>query len=130
MRLFVASNFDSRIEVYDISAETPTLLQTFIGSGLFLGVGAMVFVPSLDALLLLSGGTGQILQIDTATGARSTFLADDNFRSDMVYDAQSDVLITALANGMIQFVDPNNACLLYTSPSPRDATLSRMPSSA
>ena len=27
--------------------------------------------------------------------------------------------------------DPvNNACLLYTSPSPRDATLSRMPSSA
>ena len=25
---------------------------------------------------------------------------------------------------------PYNACLLYTSPSPRDATLSRMPSSA
>ena len=24
----------------------------------------------------------------------------------------------------------NNSCLLYTSPSPRDATLSRMPSSA
>ena len=26
--------------------------------------------------------------------------------------------------------DKNNHCLLYTSPSPRDATLSRMPSSA
>ena len=26
--------------------------------------------------------------------------------------------------------DVNNGCLLYTSPSPRDATLSRMPSSA
>ena len=25
---------------------------------------------------------------------------------------------------------PNDVCLLYTSPSPRDATLSRMPSSA
>ena len=25
---------------------------------------------------------------------------------------------------------PSNSCLLYTSPSPRDATLSRMPSSA
>ena len=25
---------------------------------------------------------------------------------------------------------PNQSCLLYTSPSPRDATLSRMPSSA
>ena len=27
-------------------------------------------------------------------------------------------------------VDPNKACLLYTSPSPRDRTRSRMPSSA
>ena len=27
-------------------------------------------------------------------------------------------------------VDGNTTCLLYTSPSPRDATLSRMPSSA
>ena len=26
--------------------------------------------------------------------------------------------------------DPHDGCLLYTSPSPRDATLSRMPSSA
>ena len=30
-----------------------------------------------------------------------------------------------------EFLDPYiQACLLYTSPSPRDATLSRMPSSA
>ena len=28
------------------------------------------------------------------------------------------------------YYQPNNFCLLYTSPSPRDATLSRMPSSA
>ena len=27
-------------------------------------------------------------------------------------------------------VNPSQSCLLYTSPSPRDATLSRMPSSA
>ena len=30
---------------------------------------------------------------------------------------------------IVVWVD-NEACLLYTSPSPRDATLSRMPSSA
>ena len=29
-----------------------------------------------------------------------------------------------------QFVEDDTSCLLYTSPSPRDATLSRMPSSA
>ena len=33
--------------------------------------------------------------------------------------------------GILQVVfDPDTPCLLYTSPSPRDATLSRMPSSA
>ena len=32
--------------------------------------------------------------------------------------------------GYISFVNESTACLLYTSPSPRDATLSRMPSSA
>ena len=29
-----------------------------------------------------------------------------------------------------EFLNQTNYCLLYTSPSPRDATLSRMPSSA
>ena len=37
-----------------------------------------------------------------------------------IVDAIAEVRMTALAN----------ICLLYTSPSPRDATLSRMPSSA
>ena len=32
--------------------------------------------------------------------------------------------------GLGRFVNPRYLCLLYTSPSPRDATLSRMPSSA
>ena len=51
------------------------------------------------------------------------------------------VLLTQLAVGGINFapkaaafkgnkINPIKGCLLYTSPSPRDATLSRMPSSA
>ena len=39
---------------------------------------------------------------------------------------QSESMDSAI-NGLLQSLDP---CLLYTSPSPRDATLSRMPSSA
>ena len=35
-----------------------------------------------------------------------------------------------LADKLEKFVHRDNSCLLYTSPSPRDATLSRMPSSA
>ena len=34
------------------------------------------------------------------------------------------------AFAMIKDLEYNEVCLLYTSPSPRDATLSRMPSSA
>ena len=29
-----------------------------------------------------------------------------------------------------RYIDPSNTCLLYTSPSPRDLSTSRMPSSA
>ena len=37
---------------------------------------------------------------------------------------------TVLSQHMSSNHDPSHVCLLYTSPSPRDATLSRMPSSA
>ena len=51
---------------------------------------------------------------------------------------KSDVVVGKLNNAKVYcvndqplFFDPNGkGCLLYTSPSPRDATLSRMPSSA
>ena len=38
--------------------------------------------------------------------------------------------VLALADQLASFTNIRNTCLLYTSPSPRDATLSRMPSSA
>ena len=45
--------------------------------------------------------------------------------------AQTPYFMTGLVIGMaFAFLGLNTICLLYTSPSPRDATLSRMPSSA
>ena len=38
--------------------------------------------------------------------------------------------IVLLGGGTTRIVDPSGNCLLYTSPSPRDGLLSRMPSSA
>ena len=72
----------------------------------------MVFMKAFSAtavgfVLLLSGqNPGAILPVETALS------------SDKV-----EVPVRAA-------VSQNEVCLLYTSPSPRDATLSRMPSSA
>ena len=52
--------------------------------------------------------------------------------SNRAYVQRVDVDLGALASSLTRPLGEadNNACLLYTSPSPRDATLSRMPSSA
>ena len=41
-----------------------------------------------------------------------------------------DLVKARAAASIVNATGPDRACLLYTSPSPRDATLSRMPSSA
>ena len=51
--------------------------------------------------------------------------------SGEVYAAKPVASIATLANYLVTgFWQYNNTCLLYTSPSPRDGLLSRMPSSA
>ena len=50
---------------------------------------------------------------------------------DTVTDWRGDTITMVNdADGRMIDVARSNGCLLYTSPSPRDATLSRMPSSA
>ena len=59
----------------------------------------------------------------------------DEVRSDLVRmggvvtEGIASVTVALLANDLAM-ADQISTCLLYTSPSPRDATLSRMPSSA
>ena len=50
-------------------------------------------------------------------------------KTDTIYHSSMEKHLTFHSSG---FIPPflSNYCLLYTSPSPRDATLSRMPSSA
>ena len=51
----------------------------------------------------------------------------------MISQDMTDVLAEKALNAFAKFLNALNillGCLLYTSPSPRDATLSRMPSSA
>ena len=83
--------------------------------------------------------TGNVTLLSSA-GCDSTFMVDLNFTAgvsgpDFVQDecegSGFSIAFTDLNNGNVTFDENNpNGCLLYTSPSPRDATLSRMPSSA
>ena len=56
-----------------------------------------------------------------------------NFTLNEVLDRESSLILSKISKNdfVISWdLDGDTICLLYTSPSPRDATLSRMPSSA
>ena len=86
--------------------------------------------------------TERAARIGEAGGQVTTFLGrtsppvDERFR-EIVADrsspaAESRAVSTARAHGRMtrNFIVQGTACLLYTSPSPRDVEESRMPSSA
>ena len=72
-------------------------------------------------------------QFETRPGASSGYLGYSDFLEEVrakriktatIQEGQGGTEITAVTN------DERKICLLYTSPSPRDGLLSRMPSSA
>jgi len=87
----------------DINTTPGTLTVTHI-NGIAVVAGQTVVLPTGQTVLLNSDGT-----IDITTGS-------DFETSSFTYEIQS--------------TDADGTCLLYTSPSPRDRTRSRMPSSA
>ena len=92
-----------------------------------------------------------LIRWDEEKGTTRRFTTEDGFSNNIlngVYEDDFGFLWLSSDNGIIQFhketytvknhllsdgisnPEFNRSCLLYTSPSPRDATLSRMPSSA
>ena len=59
-----------------------------------------------------------------------TYLTNACLITCIVEMGSAEKVLEAAKNSGAQGATINYACLLYTSPSPRDATLSRMPSSA
>ena len=63
-----------------------------------------------------------------STGGSASFLREKNIP---VADVSDYTNFPEIMDGRVKTINPLiEGCLLYTSPSPRDATLSRMPSSA
>ena len=89
-------------------------------------VGANVPVFVLEYLLGKYCATSDPVAIDAGMKVVSTTLTDNFVRPDEANKAQS--LVREKGNHTL--IDKIKVCLLYTSPSPRDRTRSRMPSSA
>ena len=74
-----------------------------------------------------------VTQIRNYTEVDSNVLSD-TIVNDFIEHAENrifrDVDLDVFKSHQSANLTASNACLLYTSPSPRDATLSRMPSSA
>ena len=86
---------------------------------------------------MFQGENYLIAQADIQPGGIIHFKNNEPFRQGLAYVVLADntnfqFLITEdqTFNLTCNVNDPVTTCLLYTSPSPRDATLSRMPSSA
>ena len=114
---------DQAIECFDGFSKIRMILQSLSDVGLgYLKLGQ----PSTT----LSGGEAQRIKLATELAKTETgntlYILDEPTTGLHFEDIR--VLIEALN----RLVDKGNSmiCLLYTSPSPRDATLSRMPSSA
>ena len=75
-----------------------------------------------------------IILLASSLHARGVYQTDKDFL-DEVYDnappkSKSMMLVGSLRKSVEKILDHPYGCLLYTSPSPRDGLLSRMPSSA
>ena len=72
------------------------------------------------------------METEDESGNESQQKTDDDQSEQEEDDTAFEYATDLMSLGMLylEFRDAVRDCLLYTSPSPRDATLSRMPSSA
>ena len=108
-----------------------------------------VLMPSItqqvaaDVTGTTSQDTGEITDLQTAMTAVDVSMSEvkadiESLKTNVVALQQGQSSLTNLANATSESVDGitqtqialDTTCLLYTSPSPRDGLLSRMPSSA
>ena len=105
--------------------------KVVIISGVGPGMGqAMAKIAAAEGAKVGLGARNQefldkVLSEIKAQGGEAVALSTDVTQSD-----QCKALAEVVSDRFGQIDGLVNSCLLYTSPSPRDATLSRMPSSA
>ena len=99
------------------------IINNFLGLiGIFLSVWVYYFFRDPERTIigddsyLVSPAAGEVIKVEEVDGPKELGLENKKFKKISIFMNVFDCHV--------------NSCLLYTSPSPRDATLSRMPSSA
>ena len=113
--------------------EPPRLALMLEGLGGPFNLGAILRTAAAYRLAHLYLAAMQINPASTNVG--KTALGSDRFVPTSEHEDLEAALAAARNDGysivgLICQLEAHDRCLLYTSPSPRDATLSRMPSSA
>mgnify|MGYP002685428574 CR=1 FL=1 len=121
-----------RDRVVEDSITSRTLLKTILESA---GYAVITAVDGVDAFAALKSGTFDLVVSDVEMPRMNGFDLTAKIRSDRKLSEMPVVLVTALESREdkergIEVGADAYVCLLYTSPSPRDRTRSRMPSSA
>ena len=94
------------------------------------GAGNKVIIQDQSETAVFTTGDSGITSIKLA--ATATASAPSGAAGALYYDSDKNALMHYVGSAWVRVglaADPK-ACLLYTSPSPRDGLLSRMPSSA
>ena len=111
------------VQPADFSFDKPVVLLTNRGSFSATSYLAAMMKPLPNVTLVgqITGGGG---------GGGASFLLQNDWVLTVSVSTFLDVNFEDIESGVVPDIDINNDCLLYTSPSPRDRTRSRMPSSA
>ena len=91
-------------------------------------VDAVNFMKDYEAAISLQEAGESLGPEDQRSVA--DLLVDQAEFADVILISKTDLVSDADVERLKAILSTLNTCLLYTSPSPRDATLSRMPSSA
>ena len=121
---FVLHNIHDNIVLHSVQSDQRMLLPTLHAwSRVLIDMVAFALLGALDLGVYIAEKEGIVAE------RRGFFCDDTSIRLPFKHSTEPGWALT-LTSVCVPFLAVSLSCLLYTSPSPRDATLSRMPSSA
>ena len=92
-------------------------------------------VREQEEVILVHGGGKEVTKVTEQLGKDPKFVVSPSGVKSRYTDLETAEIFTMVMSGrinktIVRMLQKNGICLLYTSPSPRDLSTSRMPSSA